>query len=43
MAVSDSSVQARIDIKTNGEVLVLQPDIGALRWLSLDNISFYVE
>ncbi|WP_408951507.1 hypothetical protein [Lysobacter sp. Hz 25] len=42
-AVSDSSVQARVDVKANGEVLVSQPGAGVLGWLSLDGIAFFAE
>ncbi|ALN64556.1 hypothetical protein GLA29479_3705 [Lysobacter antibioticus] len=42
-AVSDSSAQARVDVKTNGEVLVSQPGAGVLGWLSLDGIGFFTD
>ncbi|MGO1003304.1 hypothetical protein [Lysobacter sp. ESA13C] len=42
-AVSDSSTQARVDVKTNGEVLVSQPGAGVLGWLSLDGVAFFTD
>lgn len=42
-AVSDSSTQARVDVKTNGEVLVSQPAAGVLGWLSLDGVGFFAD
>lgn len=42
-AVSDSSVPARVDVRTNGEVLVSQPAAGVLGWLSLDGVGFFAD
>lgn len=42
-AVSDSSAQARVDVKANGEVLVSQPGTGVLGWLSLDSVGFFTD
>ncbi|UJB19298.1 MULTISPECIES: hypothetical protein [Lysobacter] len=43
MVASDSSVPARVDVKTNGEVLVSLPGAGTLGWLSLDNVGFFID
>lgn len=43
MVASDSSVPARIDVKTNGEVLVTLPGAGTLGWLSLDNVGYFID
>jgi hypothetical protein len=40
---SDSTGPTRIDVKTNGEVLLSQPGGGDVSWLSLDAITFYAD
>ncbi|ALN78612.1 hypothetical protein [Lysobacter antibioticus] len=42
-AVSDSSAPTRIDVKTNGEVLVSQPSSGVLGWLSIDGVTYFMD
>jgi hypothetical protein len=41
--VTDASAPARVDVKTNGEVLVSQPGTGAIVWLSLDCVAFFAD
>jgi hypothetical protein len=41
--VSDSSAPTRIDVKTNGEVLVSQPSSGVLGWLSIDGVAYFMD
>ncbi|MGO1069560.1 hypothetical protein [Lysobacter sp. CA199] len=39
----DLAAPARIDVRSNGEVLVALPSSGVLGWLSLDGIGFFVD
>ena len=43
LANCDGASPARIDVKTNGDVIVTQPAAGILGWLSLDGIAFFSE
>lgn len=41
--VSDSTAPTRVDVKSNGDVLLSSPQSGVMAWLSLDGIVFYAE
>ena len=43
VASCDAATPARIDVRSNGDVLVSQPATGTMGWLSLDGVTFFVD
>ncbi|MGO1069634.1 hypothetical protein [Lysobacter sp. CA199] len=43
IANCDAASPARVDVRSNGDVLLSQPASGTLGWLSLDAIGFFAE
>lgn len=43
VASCDATTPARVDVRSNGDVVIAQPATGTLGWLSLDGIAFFAD